>query len=120
MRYDCETTHSGSGERGYERSIVIEGSIDVEDLDVEDVCLVARSPGDHPDGHPGCPEEMRMFLVACHQASVSIETMSKYLGLDADTVRFELLRGIAAWNAAQRTTNEAAFKPRLLVTAPCD
>ena len=44
---------------------------------------------------------LRFFLVACYQASVSIETMSNNLGLDEDTIRSELLRGIEAWNAAQ-------------------
>lgn len=50
----------------------------------------------------------RIFLVACHQAGVSIETMSRYLGLDGDTVRAELLRGIEAWNAGQRKANDVS------------
>ena len=62
-------------------------------------------------------EEMRFFLVACHQASVSVETMSRYLGLDASTIRSELLLGIEAWNVAQRRTNEAAFIPHLSIPA---
>jgi len=65
-------------------------------------------------------EDMRIFLVACHQASVSVETMSSYLGLDADTVRAELLLGIEAWNVAQRRINEAAFIPRLRIAASRD
>ena len=53
-------------------------------------------------------ENLRTFLVACYQASVSIETMSKDLGLDGDTIRSELLLGIEAWNASQHRSNEAA------------
>ncbi len=53
-------------------------------------------------------EDLRIFLLACHQASVSIESMSKYLGLDGDTIRSELLLGIKAWNSDQRRSNEAA------------
>ena len=49
---------------------------------------------------------LRIFLVACHQAGVSVETMSRYLGLEGDCVRVELLRGIEAWNAGQRRYNE--------------
>lgn len=62
-------------------------------------------------------EELRLFLVACLQASVSIETMSRYLGLEADIVRNELRAGIEAWNAAQRRGNETAFEPRLSTAA---
>lgn len=51
--------------------------------------------------------DLQIFLVACHQASVSIETMSAYLGLDGDTIRSELLCGIEAWNAGRRRLNEA-------------
>ena len=32
-------------------------------------------------------QDLRIFLLACHQASISIESMSKYLGLDGDTIR---------------------------------
>ena len=56
-----------------------------------------------PDRHHH-RSERRAFLVACHQASISIETISRYLGLDVETIRDELLRGIEAWNAAQRRT----------------
>ena len=52
-------------------------------------------------------KDLQIFLVACHQASVSIDTMSTYLGLDGDTVRSELLRGIETWNAGQRRATEA-------------
>lgn len=62
-------------------------------------------------------EDLRIFLVACHQASVSIETMSKYLGLHDDTIRSELLLGIEAWNAGRRRSNEAATGPHLRITA---
>lgn len=53
-------------------------------------------------------QDLRIFLLACHQASVSIESMSKYLGLDGDTIRSELLLGIEAWNADRRRSHEAA------------
>jgi len=43
--------------------------------------------------------------------------MSRYLGLDAGTIRSELLLGIEAWNLAQRRTNEAAFIPHLSIPA---
>ncbi len=62
-------------------------------------------------------EDLRIFLVACHQASVSIETMSKYLGLHGDTIRSELLLGIEAWNAGQRRFNEAATGQHLRTAA---
>lgn len=52
-------------------------------------------------------KNLQIFLVACHQASVSIDTMSTYLGLDGDTIRSELLCGIEAWNAGQRRATEA-------------
>ena len=52
-------------------------------------------------------KDLQIFLVACHQASVSIDTMSTYLGLDGDTIRSELLRGIEAWNADRRRATEA-------------
>lgn len=115
MGYDWESLHSDTGESAYEPRHGVDESDGVQELR-----LVANASGDHPERYSAPAEEMRIFLVACHQASVSIDTMSKYLGLDADTVRSELLRGIADWNAAQRTTNEAVFKPRLLVAASCD
>jgi hypothetical protein len=62
-------------------------------------------------------EDLRTFLVACHQASVSIETMSKYLGLHGETIRSELLLGIEAWNAGQRRSNEAATGPHPIIAA---
>ena len=52
-------------------------------------------------------KDLHIFLVACHQASVSIGTMSTHLGLDGDTIRSELLRGIEAWNANQHRATEA-------------
>ena len=115
MGYDCQTMHSDVDEPGYERGDAIDELNGAQKLRFD-----PRSSENRLDAHSRCPEEMRAFLVACHQASVSIETMSKYLGLDVDTVRAELLSGIADWNAAQRATKEAAFKPRLLVSAPCD
>ncbi len=46
--------------------------------------------------------ELRSFLVACHLASVSLETMSKHLSIEIETLRSELLLGILAWNVAQK------------------
>jgi hypothetical protein len=59
--------------------------------------------------------DMRVFLVACHMASVSVDTMAMHLGLDSETIRTELMLGIDAWNAPQRRTNEFAFGPHLKV-----
>ena len=64
---------------------------------------------EHEFGTGSNRTDLQIFLVACHQASVSIDTMSTYLGLDGDTIRSELLRGIEAWNAAQRRSAEAAL-----------
>ncbi len=58
-------------------------------------------------------EDLRTFLVACHQASVSVETMSKYLGFHGDTIRSELRLGIEAWNAGRRRSNEAVTRVRI-------
>ena len=65
-------------------------------------------------------EELRMFLVACLQASVSIEAMSRYLGLDQDTVRKELRLGIEAWNAGRRHAIETIAGPHLRIAASRD
>ena len=65
-------------------------------------------------------EELRMFLVACLQASVSIESMSRYLGLDQDTVRKELRLGIEAWNAGRRHAIETIARPHLRIAASRD
>ena len=62
-------------------------------------------------------EDLRAFLVACQQASVSVETMSKYLGLHGETIRSELLLGIEDRNAGQRRSNEAATGPHLRIAA---
>ena len=51
--------------------------------------------------------ELRAFLVACHQAAVSIETMSRQLGFDQATIRSELILGLETWKAAQRGSGEA-------------
>ncbi len=50
--------------------------------------------------------ELRAFLVACHQAAVSIETMSRQLGFDQETIRSELIPGLETWKAAQRGSGE--------------
>jgi hypothetical protein len=115
MGYDCEARHLDSGDPGYARNLAIDGPDGVEKLR-----LVARASENRLARHTPHPEEMRIFLVACHQASVSIKTMSTYLGLDADIIRTELLLGIAAWNAARRRTNDTAFKPGLRLTASGD
>ena len=115
MGYDCEAQHLDSGDPGYARNFAID-----EFGGVKKLRLAARASDDRLARHTRHPEEMRVFLVACHQASVSIETMSNYLGLDADIIRTELLLGIAAWNAARRRTNDTAFKPGLRLTASCD
>ena len=65
-------------------------------------------------------EELRMFLVACLQASVSIEAMSRYLGLDQDTVRKELRLGIEAWNTGRRHAIETIAGPHLRIAASRD
>lgn len=57
-------------------------------------------------------EDLRWFLLACHQASVSVEAMSTYLGIDADTIRSELLLGIEAWNEGQRRNVEVTAGER--------
>ena len=46
-------------------------------------------------------EELRRFLVACFQASVSMDNITAYLGIDPETLRSELRQGIATWNANQ-------------------
>ena len=53
--------------------------------------------------------ELRAFLVACHLASVSLETMSKHLSIDIETLRSELLLGIEAWNLAK--TDDSHLTP---------
>lgn len=62
-------------------------------------------------------DELRTFLVACLQASVSVETMSRYLGLDQETVREELKKGIEAWNSRKRRADEARTRPQLRIAA---
>jgi hypothetical protein len=115
MGYDCEARYLECGDPAYPRNFAIHASDGMQKLR-----LAARASDGRLARHTRHPEEMRIFLVACHQASVSIETMSNYLGLDADIIRTELLLGIAAWNTAQRRTNDAAFKPGLRLTASCD
>ena len=50
--------------------------------------------------------ELRAFLVACHKAAVSIETMSRQLGFDQESIRSELIPGLETWTAAQRGPGE--------------
>lgn len=115
MGYECEERRLDSHVPGYPRDLAMEELNGVEKLQ-----LAARASDDRLARQTRHPQEMRAFLVACHQASVSIETMSNYLGLGADFIRTELLLGIAAWNMAQRRTNGAAYKPGLRLTASCD
>lgn len=92
-----------------------EGLLVDETLEVESIELVG------PSSTETCAagrEELQRFLVACFQASVSIETMSRHLGIDPSTIRSELRHGIAAWNAAQRRPHAAASKPQLMIVAP--
>jgi len=52
---------------------------------------------------PGCDQhELQAFLVACHQAAVSIDTMARQLGFDRETIRIELMLGLESWRAARR------------------
>jgi hypothetical protein len=115
MGYDCEARYLECSDPAYPRNFAIHAPDGMQKLR-----LAARASDDRLARHTRHPEEMRIFLVACHQASVSIETMSNYLGLDADIIRTELLLGIAAWNTTQRRTNDAAFKSGLRLTASCD
>ena len=78
-----------------------------ESLEVESIELRAPSTTDLSALSVRQREEMQRFLVACFQASVSIESMSRYLGIDTDTVRSELRHGIEAWNANQSRVNRA-------------
>lgn len=112
MDYECQASDPDVGRPGDERSDAIGGSISVEELRLD-----APTPGNRFAQYSRRREEMRVFLVACHQASVSVETMSRYLGLDVGTIRSELLLGIEAWNVAQRRTNETAFVPHLSIAA---
>lgn len=65
-------------------------------------------------------KDLRTFLVACLQASVSVETMSRYLGLTEDTVREELRLGIEEWNTRSRGAAGPSGKPRLRIAASRD
>lgn len=65
-------------------------------------------------------DDLRTFLVACLQASVSVETMSRYLGLDEETVRTELKQGIAAWNDRRRRSDGPRTRPQLKIAASRD
>jgi hypothetical protein len=54
------------------------------------------------DGHV-----LRAFLVACHEADVSVANMSRYLGIEEHAVRAELLIGLGNWRAAHAREGEA-------------
>jgi hypothetical protein len=54
-----------------------------------------------PDGHV-----LRAFLVACHEADVSVENMSRYLGIEEHAVRAELLIALGKWRAAHAHEDE--------------
>ena len=83
----------------------------LENLHVETLPEVMDTVEHDAGAATGSRRDLQIFLVACYQASVSIDTMSTYLGLDGDTVRSELLRGIDAWNESQRRANEADLIP---------
>ena len=55
-----------------------------------------------PDGHV-----LRAFLVACHEADVCVESMSRHLGIEEHVVRAELLIGLGKWRAAHAHEGEA-------------
>lgn len=55
-----------------------------------------------PDGHV-----LRAFLVACHEADVSVDSISRYLGIEEHAVRAELLVGLGKWRAANAHKSEA-------------
>ena len=55
-----------------------------------------------PDGHV-----LRAFLVACHEADVSVEGISRYLGIEEHAVRAEMLIGLRKWRAAHAHKREA-------------
>ncbi len=115
MGYECEEWRLDSRVPGYPHDLAM------EELDgVEKLQLAARASDHRLARQTRHRSEMRVFLVACHQASVSIATMSRFLGLDVDIIRTELLLGIAAWNAARRRTSDAAFRPGRGLTASCD
>lgn len=54
------------------------------------------------DGHV-----LRAFLVACHEADVSVEGISRYLGVEEHAVRAELLIGLERWRTAHAHKGEA-------------
>ncbi len=112
MDDQCQSNDPDAGRPGDARRDAIGGSISVEEIRLD-----APTPGNALARFSRRREEMRFFLVACHQASVSVETMSTYLGLDAGTIRSELLLGIDAWNVAQRRTNEPAFMAHRMLDA---
>ena len=89
-------------------------------LEVETIELVGEPWEETPEYGFIDREELRTFLVACLQASVSVETMSRYLGLDEDTVREELKHGIETWNARKRRSDEARTRPQLRIAASRD
>ena len=112
MGYECEEWRLDSRVPGYPHDLAM------EELDgVEKLPLAACTSDDRLARQTRHRSELRVFLVACHQASVSIPTMSRFLGLDVDIIRTELLLGIAAWNAARRRTSDADFRPGRGLTA---
>ena len=47
-------------------------------------------------------KELQSFLVACHQAAVSIDTMASQLGHDRYTIQRELILGLDSLKTARR------------------
>jgi hypothetical protein len=80
----------------------VHGEIAVDEtLELESIELSAVAATDLSAISDKKREELQRFLVACFQASVSVDRMSTYLGIDTHTVRSELRHGIEAWNAKQ-------------------
>ena len=74
MGYECEEWRLDSRVPDYPRDLAM------EELDgVAKLQLAARASDNRLARQTRHPEEMRVFLVACHQASVSIATMSQFL-----------------------------------------
>lgn len=110
MYSECETEPEVN-EFGDVGAIAVDETLELESIELS-------APTDLPAVSAGQREQMQRFLVACFQACVSIETMSRYLGIDANTIRSELRHGIEAWNANRSRTRGAGPKRQLTVAAP--
>lgn len=93
--------------------IAVDETLEAEAIEIRppashDACVAAE----------GRREELQEFLVSCFLASVSIETMTRQLGIDEDTIRSELHKGIQAWNARQLSAFAATASQEPSVIAP--